>query len=538
MELIAKINWRDPELNQRAHHATTPTPRRPSYPLLPATNWRRDVALLSAAMNSVRPARSVLSRCVSVSSTPALPCRLFHSSVSRSGRRRSRFNNVTAEQMGLTTPDAIDSYAKRQFPEYTEEEKAALKQKYTPEQWEALEAAEAAIDPKDLVIQGRLRTDPYKQPYIEDFATIQPVIDAKPQKTLQPEEVKWLPRREWVDNYIEKMADRVDTQLKDTMGQAFARALRKVKQTNPDKLDFTEEELKELEKNPELRRKFLVDQDPDVLGGKKPKAPKQADIAGDDWMQLIDKHFFEELEQSLSTDQNPLRPSRLDSWKAIEGEHGNSALSPELGKVEGVKGLYKPPDDPEDDGLDPTGRYAKLKQATGMKMTDILSILTKRIVLRNVSNQTRLGKIRSASVIVVAGNGNGRLGLGEAKSTDPGIATATATLLAIRNMKPIRRYENRTIYGNVEAKISGTVVKLGARPPGFGLRVSHRIFEMARLAGIHDLAAKIPRSNNPYNTVNAVYKALLNQPDPEEIAVGRGKKLVDVRKVYYGGSVY
>ncbi|GJD01675.1 37s ribosomal protein s5 [Colletotrichum higginsianum] len=98
-------------------------------------------------------------------------------------------------------------------------------------------------------------------------------------------------------------------------------------------------------------------------------------------------------------------------------------------------------------------------------MTDILSVLTKRVVLRSVSNQTRLGKIRSASVVVVAGNGDGRLGVGEAKSTDLHIATATATLLAIRNMKPIRRYENRTIFGNVEAKISGTVVKLASRPP-------------------------------------------------------------------------
>lgn len=40
------------------------------------------------------------------------------------------------------------------------------------------------------------------------------------------------------------------------------------------------------------------------------------------------------------------------------------------------------------------------------------------------------------------------------------------------------------------------------------------------------------------NTVKATYQALTNQPDPEEIAQGRGKKLVDVRKVYYGGSVY
>ncbi|KXH48131.1 hypothetical protein CSIM01_08683 [Colletotrichum simmondsii] len=489
-------------------------------------------------MNSVRPARSVLSRCVSsASSAPAaLPYRLFHSSVSRSGRRRSRFNNITAEKMGLTTPDAIEKYAKQHFPEYTEQQKEFLKEKYTPEQWEALQAAEEAIDPKDLVIQGRLRTDPYTQPYIDDFSTVQPIIDAKPQAPAKPVEPKWLPRRMWIDDYIEKLADRVGGQMQDTMGKAFARALRNISKTNSAKLDFTEEELHELETNPELRRKFLVDNEADVLGAKKEKKAGAASIATDDWLKQFDQEFFNELEGSLSTSENPLR-SRVALWKEADGK-GTSALAPELGKVEGVKGLYQPPEDVEDDGLDPTGRFIKLKQATGMKISDILSILTKRVVVRSVSNQTRLGKIRSASVIVVAGNGDGRLGLGEAKSTDPGIATATATLLAIRNMKPIRRYENRTIYGNVETKISGTVVQLFARPPGFGLRVSHRIFEMARLAGIHDLAAKIPRSKNPYNTVNAVYKALMNQPDPEEIAIGRGKKMVDVRKVYYGGSVY
>jgi small subunit ribosomal protein S5 len=60
---------------------------------------------------------------------------------------------------------------------------------------------------------------------------------------------------------------------------------------------------------------------------------------------------------------------------------------------------------------------------------------------------------------------------------------------------------------------------------------------MARAAGIHDLAAKMPRGRNPMNSVKACYDALMNQKNPEEIAVGRGKKLVDVRKVYYGGAV-
>lgn len=73
---------------------------------------------------------------------------------------------------------------------------------------------------------------------------------------------------------------------------------------------------------------------------------------------------------------------------------------------------------------------------------------------------------------------------------------------------------------------------------GFGLRCPHRIFEMCRAAGIHDIAASMPRSKNPMNSVKAAYDALMNQVDPEAIAIGRGKKMVDVRKVYYGGNVY
>jgi len=60
---------------------------------------------------------------------------------------------------------------------------------------------------------------------------------------------------------------------------------------------------------------------------------------------------------------------------------------------------------------------------------------------------------------------------------------------------------------------------------------------MARAAGIQDLAARVPRSRNKMNTIKAAFQALTNQRLPDDIARGRGKKLVDVRKVYYGGRV-
>ena len=74
--------------------------------------------------------------------------------------------------------------------------------------------------------------------------------------------------------------------------------------------------------------------------------------------------------------------------------------------------------------------------------------------------------------------------------------------------------------------------------PGFGLRASHRFFEIFRAVGIQDIAAKMPRARNPMNSVKACVEALTSQKDPEELAIGRGKKFVDVRKVYYGGNVY
>lgn len=462
-------------------------------------------------------------------------------------KRKPRFQNIKAEKMGLIKDEKkMADYHKKVFPAYTEADKAALKDAYTPEQFEAIMAGEEAIDPKDLTIQGRLRDDPYRFEYLEDFSNIQPIIDQKPKiPVAPPTEYDFPDVKEWTNTYMDKLADHADMKMKDTIGKAVARALRRAKRTNPDMIDYTDDELAEMEANPELRRKMIAEgeethaeafenverewKDKPVNSGKT-----------EEWWDSIDMHFFEELQNELGLPRRDvLEPTYMDLRKDAEGQglQPNRPVAPELGKVPGVEGLYEGLDTPEAiEEEDGTLKLVRL--TTSMSIQDIMSILTKMVVVRRVAQETRLGKIIRFHAMVLAGNGNGRLGIGEAKSTDLQIAKATASLLSLRNMRPIRRYENRTVYGDIESKVSGTVVQLSARPPGFGLRVPHRIFEMARLAGIHDLAAKIPRNKNPMNTVRATWNCLTNQPDPEQIAIGRGKKLVDVRKVYYGGSVY
>ncbi|KAI0425490.1 37S ribosomal protein S5 [Xylaria sp. FL1042] len=432
-------------------------------------------------MSVAQPARCLLARGLAATGsragraapTPASRCHApFHSSA-HLAKRKPRFKSIRAEEMGLVTPEKIDEFTKETFPQYTPEELDVLRKRYTPEQMAALEAGEAAIDPKDLTIQGRIRRDPYRPLYMDDFSRILPIVDKRPRPhPPPPENVRFMTEEEHADDLEQVIEDLIP---KDVNFEGM-----------------TEEEIE------------------DVLDEK-----VNFDVA--------EAKYFEEHTTLVGHDQ----PS-------------NSAVAPGLGKeLRGVTGLFNPPIDPEDQGLDNEGEFQDLKRKTGLSVVHLkpIHMNTKTLVTRYVSNQTRLGKVRSTWVLAIAGNRNGRLGIGEAKSVEPMIAIRKAKLLALQNMKPIPRYEDRTIFGSVEAKFGATIVRLESRPPGFGLRASHRLFEMFRTVGIHDIAAKMPRGRNPMNSVKACMQALLSQKDPNEIAIGRGKKLVDVRKVYYGGNV-
>lgn len=108
----------------------------------------------------------------------------------------------------------------------------------------------------------------------------------------------------------------------------------------------------------------------------------------------------------------------------------------------------------------------RLMQMTGYSLREISALRVKSIISHAVVNQTRLGKIRKTYYLSVAGNGNGRIGIGEGKSEEGGEAMLQSQYRAIRNMQPILRYEKRTIFGEVDGKVSATELELYARPPG------------------------------------------------------------------------
>jgi small subunit ribosomal protein S5 len=166
------------------------------------------------------------------------------------------------------------------------------------------------------------------------------------------------------------------------------------------------------------------------------------------------------------------KPSRLDFMKFMEestfmtggGKRGSGIVAPALPKIPSMKGQYQTQAD--SDPRDPDGKYNRLRKQTGLSLDDILSLKLKKLVSHFVTNQTRLGKIQHFYVLSVAGDGKGRLGIGEGKALESGDAIMKAHQAAIRNMRPIPRYEGRTIYGEVEGKVAASVVQLKGKPPG------------------------------------------------------------------------
>lgn len=167
---------------------------------------------------------------------------------------------------------------------------------------------------------------------------------------------------------------------------------------------------------------------------------------------------------------------RVTRGKAENELNPNSSLVPDLfgpgetidePRVEGQKtAAEKGEKERSAEAQEMTDALKSLLLATGYTDRQVKDLRTKTLVSHSVVNQTRLGKVRRAYRLSIAGNGNGLLGIGEAKSDEPSDAKLQSQYRAIRNLQHIPRYENRTIFGDVQGKVGATSLKLMHRPPG------------------------------------------------------------------------
>jgi small subunit ribosomal protein S5 len=298
--------------------------------------------------------------------------------------------------------------AEELFKAYTSEDKAKLAKKYTPAQLKAIEAGESAVNPVDLIDRGVIRTDLGGLPYYEDLSKTRNLLD-RPQRYEGPLHPSTRPMTE--DEYFAREQHHLDA----------------------------------------------------IVAAKPPPPPEfdKESLEYQNWYvpTRLDHLRAESMTETHIDDNGPVPLNKI----------GYSVEAPGLPvSIFGQSSKTKAKERESDkvDPRDPDGIYNSLMQETGLTLDDILNLKTKVLVQHRVVNQTRLGKVQSMYCLAVAGNGDGRLGLGQAKGQEIEPTRNNALITAIRNMKPIPRYEKRTIYGEVEAKVSAVEVKLMSRPPG------------------------------------------------------------------------
>ena len=493
---------------------------------------------------------------------------------------RSPYRQITQAEK-----DRIVAARTQLYKSYTAKEKAELARRYTPEQVTAIEAGEAAVNPADLARSGpRVREDPLRPRDLDEhaFSRIQPIIDKRVSRL----------RGEGFDDEEDKLLHGIKVPTEDSLIKDFSKVLL---DPRPNPADRPHNE-----KMARLAREGLVHPDwanatnRDLTGEVWEQAIRDPDkVRGSDGLDRVVEDTetpgreidMEEIEADLLANPPPppFPASVTDSDQADGPEEAKAqprkrlstqerldrvlashpdppSISPAIPKINDPSIRWAdqettPQDSDKDkDGQTPSDKktrkatssatdtnsaipFHRLSQQTGLPPRTLEALRVVVLSAHRVVNQTRMGKIASMYVLAVAGNEAGLIGLGEGSADSSQSATRIATCNAIRAMRPVLRYERRTVFGEIRGKCSAAEVTLSARPPGYGLRCSHTIFEMARCAGIGDLSARLHRSRNRMNVAKAAWQAMREQQDPEEVARARGRKMVDVRKVYYAGLV-
>lgn len=141
------------------------------------------------------------------------------------------------------------------------------------------------------------------------------------------------------------------------------------------------------------------------------------------------------------------------------------------------------------------------------------------IEVKSVFNMTaKEGRKRSISCLVAVGNGNGAAGFALGKAADRNTALRKAKNRAIHYLYYIERYNNHTIYHDIDSKFKRTTLRMQKKNEGHGLHCHRAIITMCKLIGIQDMYCKVEGSVNLLNITRALFTGLATQETHQTLA--------------------
>ncbi|GFH61587.1 small subunit ribosomal protein S5 [Chaetoceros tenuissimus] len=147
-----------------------------------------------------------------------------------------------------------------------------------------------------------------------------------------------------------------------------------------------------------------------------------------------------------------------------------------------------------------------------------------------VQKVQRGGTMVRYRALVIGGNLNGCAGFGVAKANAPNEAAAAAARIAKRNIFFIDRYNGSGLTSSLAGRHNSCKVTLRSVNPNRGLSGHPLVNEILKYFGISDCAAKSHGNRNVYNVVRATFKAIMTHESLEDIALKRGKRLMNLER--------
>jgi small subunit ribosomal protein S5 len=153
------------------------------------------------------------------------------------------------------------------------------------------------------------------------------------------------------------------------------------------------------------------------------------------------------------------------------------------------------------------------------------------IKVDRVQKPERGGTTVRYRTLVIGRNGNGTAGFVIGKVLPPTKAIIKAFKHCKCNVFYVYWYLNSGLSYDLAGKHNLCWVHLRAVSLGYGLHGHPLIVEILKYAGVSDATGKNHINQNPYNVVYATFKALMMHKSLEEIAMKRGKKMLNLQRV-------
>ncbi|KAF9441753.1 hypothetical protein P691DRAFT_779690 [Macrolepiota fuliginosa MF-IS2] len=163
-------------------------------------------------------------------------------------------------------------------------------------------------------------------------------------------------------------------------------------------------------------------------------------------------------------------------------------------------------------------------QSFALPMSQVRNLYQSILIARTVKQQTGKGKIMRKFFLVLIGDGNGLVGYGQSKDPNARLALQKARIEAVKNMDWVERFEQRTVWTEMETKLGATRLIVRPRPVGFGLRCNPFLHQIMRAAGFKDVSAKVWGSRNKLNVIKAAFRMLHAGHAPVGMGDGVGGK--------------